>query len=200
MTPADARFPSGIFAEALTPPPNDALALWLDPTEASPLDDETLSRLRSMGIDIEAITTPWCVSWTHVNFESSGNRYVPMATGEPALIFGVIDDGLIDLVAWHPMSGRIGTRLGIGACLGQGQIGRDGCGYTGRPLLVWRSPIEWLRHHRCGLVIADWAAAAHLLAGVILLPEDGGFGIEIVRRLRLPSPVIVKQRREPLVA
>src|SRR5689334_20846344 len=106
----------------------DVLALLEDPDEAASLDGGTLANLLAEGIDIMAITSPWCVSRAHVTFQPRADRYVPIVTGEPALIFGILDDGLIDLAAWWPTGGKIGTRLGVGACLGQGQIGRGGIG------------------------------------------------------------------------
>jgi hypothetical protein len=174
----------------------DVLALLEDdPAEAGPLDHVTLASLFAQGIDAPAIATPWCVSRAHVCFLPWANRYVPMCTGEPALIFGILDDGLIDLAAWWPAGGKIGTRLGIGACLGQGQIGRDGLGMADRPIPVFRNPLTWLRQNRRGLVVADWDAAAHLLSDVALRPEDERHGIELSRRLRVRPPIIVSRVR-----
>ena len=47
----------------------DVLALLEDPDEAASLDGGTLANLLAEGIDIMAITSPWCVSRAHVTFQ-----------------------------------------------------------------------------------------------------------------------------------
>jgi hypothetical protein len=174
----------------------DLLALIEDnPDEAVNLDQATLTNLLAQGIAASAIASPWGVARARVCFRHWADRYFPMCTGEPALIFGILDDGLIDLVAWWPAGGKIGTRLGIGGCLGQGQIGRDGLRMADRPIPVFRNPVTWLRQNRRGLVVADWDAAAHLLSDVALRPEDERHGIELSRRLRVRPPIIINPMR-----
>jgi hypothetical protein len=175
-------------------PQDDVLATWLDPVEVGPLDDGTQRRLLEMGIDLADIACPWPLGRMRVAYGCEGG-YTPCPVGEPALIIGVLDEGLIDLAAWHPGSCRIASRLGIGACLGQGQAGREGYGSAERPLQVWRDPVKWLRARRCGIVVVDWARAAHLLAGAVLQPEDQAHAIELTRRLRVLLPVIVAPRQ-----
>ena len=84
-------------------------------------------------------------------------------TGERAFLFLVTDGGgdPADIVAWQPTSNRIGTWLGLAWALGQEVI------YAPRlseqnGLSVWRSPLDWLRAGRRGIVLikprlaADW--------------------------------------------
>jgi hypothetical protein len=174
-------------------PHDDVLALWLDPAEVGPLDGVTLRHLLDAGIDPADIYSPWSISRARVIFDSNG-RYLPNPVGEPALIIGVLDDGLVDIAAWHPSTGRIATRLGVGACLGLSAV-EDGYGSASRPLPVWRDPMGWLLAHRCGIVIVDWERAAHLLAGAVLQPEDEAHSTELTRRLRMLPPVIVAPRQ-----
>jgi hypothetical protein len=173
-------------------PHDDVLARWLDPAEVGQLDGETLRQLLGMGIDPADIASPWPIGRARVIYD--GKRYLPNLVGEPTLIIGVLDDGLVDIAAWHPSTGRIGTRLGVGACLGPDSVD-DGYGSASRPLPVWRTPIEWLRHHRHGIVVVDWERAAHLLAGAVLQPEDEAHSAELARRLRVLPPVIVAPRQ-----
>jgi hypothetical protein len=179
---------------------SDLLDLLVNPEEASALDHLTLTSLLALGIDMMAIASPWCLSRAHVAFLPRADRYMPLCTGEPALIFGILDPGPIDLAAWWPTGDRIGTRLGVGASLGQGQIGRDGLGIADRPIPVFRNPLTWLRRHREGLVVADWKAASHLLSDLALRPENEGHGAELTRRLRLPPPIIVSRRKAKIAA
>src|SRR4051812_46010663 len=87
--------------------PDEAVLSVLDedPDEAADLDGESLANLLAQGIDIKAIALPWCVTRAYVMFQPWADRYVPMVTGEPALIFGILDHGLIDLAAWWPTGG-----------------------------------------------------------------------------------------------
>jgi hypothetical protein len=179
-------------------PHDDVLARWLDPAEVGPLDGGTLRHLLDAGIDPADIASPWSICRAHVIFDGNG-RYGPDRSGQPALIIGVLDNGLVDIAAWHPSTGRIATRLGVGACLGLHTVD-DGYGSANRPLPVWRTPIEWLRHGRHGIVVVNWARAAHLLAGAVLQPEDEAHGIDLTRRLRLLPPVIVAPRQTGAVA
>jgi len=76
----------------------DVLALLNEnPGEATDLDAATIANLLAQGIDARAIGggSPWCVRQALVSFE----RYRPLCTGEPALIFGILHNGLIDLAA-----------------------------------------------------------------------------------------------------
>jgi hypothetical protein len=149
--------------------------------------------LLDAGIDPADIASPWLICRARVIFGGNG-RYRPDRIGEPALIIGVLDNGLVDIAAWHPSTGRIATRLGVGAVLGLSAVD-DGCGSASRPLPVWRDPVGWLLAHRCGIVIVDWGRTAHLLAGAVLQPEDKAHGAELTRRLRVLPPVIVAPRQ-----
>ena len=174
-------------------PHDDVLARWLDPAEVGPLDGGTLRHLLAAGIDPADIVHPWSICRARVIFDGNG-RYRPDRVGQPALIIGVLDNGLVDIAAWHPSTGRIATRLGVGAVLGLSAVD-DGCGSASRPLPVWRDPVGWLLAHRCGIVIVDWERAAHLLAGAVLQPEDEAHSAELTRRLRVLPPVIVAPRQ-----
>jgi hypothetical protein len=174
-------------------PHDDVLARWLDPAEVGRLDGETLRQLLGMGIDPADIASPLSICRARVIFDGNG-RYRPDGVGEPALIIGVLDNGLVDIAAWHPSTGRIGTRLGAGAVLGLSAVD-DECGSARRPLPVWRHPGGWLLAHRRGIVIVDWDRAAHLLAGAVLQPEDEAHSAELTRRLRVLPPVIVAPRQ-----
>jgi hypothetical protein len=179
----------------LTVPVSDALAIFLDLDECSPLDQAGIDWLTQRGVSILDIASPWAIHATRVVFQPDG-RYVPNALGGFAYVFGVVGDrGLIDAATWSPSSGQIGTRLGVGAALGEGQLGFDDIGTTGRPLPVWRDPVDWLRAGRHGVVIADPAVASHVFAGAILVAEDRIHAAEVSAALRLPSPKVIYQTR-----
>jgi hypothetical protein len=179
----------------LTEPVSDALAIFLDADEYSPLDQAAIDWLMRRGVSVSNIASPWAVRAARVLFQPAG-RYVPNALGTFVYVFGIIGDrGLIDAAAWSPASGQIGTRLGVGAALGEGQLGFDDIGATGRPLPVWRDPVDWLRAGRHGVVIADPAVAAHVFAGAILVAEDRMHADEVSAALHLPPPKVIFQTR-----
>ena len=172
---------------------SDALALFLDPDETATPDQTALDWLRDRGVAIDAITSPWGVRVARVVFD--GARYAPAPrVGSFAFIFAIIDGDIIDAAAWEPKTGKIASRFGIGALLGEGQIGRDQLGTMGRALPVWRSPLEWLRDGRKGVVIVDAQRAAHVLAGATIKPEDDFHRRELKRLLRVPPPTFATSK------
>ncbi|MBB3931208.1 hypothetical protein GGR25_002258 [Kaistia hirudinis] len=176
--------------------------LFEDPAEGTAPTMRQLSFLLDAGVPLDAIVAPWCLRVARVAFPERW-RYAPSPMGDPSFVFAVIaSDGIIDLAAWHPRTGRIGTRLGIGGLLGEGQIGRDGLGTTGLPLPVLRTPADWLMAHRKGLVVVDPQAAAYRLAGMTLHAVDVGHGRDLRDMLSLPRPFIVvpAQTRERIAA
>jgi hypothetical protein len=169
---------------------------FTDTGEGGALDQRAIDWLLGNGVTIDAIAMPWAVRSARVTFEPTG-RYRPCSgLGQFAYIFAIIDDRILDLVAWSPENDRLATRLGRGGALGQGQLGIDGVGTTDRPLPVWRRPLDWLRASRRGVVIADSLVAAYLLAGAILQVENKAHAAEISDALRLPPPKLIFQARK----
>lgn len=169
----------------------------LDPAEGSPLDGPSLRWLMEQGIPPMAIATPWAVTACGVYLNANGT-YQPASTaglGEFALVFGVIDQGLIDLVAWQPKTGRLASRLGVAWAVGQGQVERCSLGSTGPAVPIFRSPIGWLRAGRRGAVIVNWRAAASVLAGLTIQPEDADHARELGVRLQLRRPRFLQTQR-----
>jgi len=146
--------------------------------------------LLSQGITNEAIREPWPIRSTRVVFDDRGG-YMPIpGVGDFAFVIAIYDGELpIDSAAWQPKTGKIATRLGAGALLGEEQVGLDGTGTTGRALLVWRDPISWLKAERRGVVIADPILAAHRLSGIIIKGEDDRHDREL-GNLQVPKPII----------
>ena len=181
-----------------------ATSLLDDPAECRCLDNPQIQSLLHKGISPMALGGPWAVLSGKVIFDQDPPRYRPLATGEGALIFGVLDQPYtgsedlcpFDLIAWSPRSGLIGTRLGAAFALGEEQIGNSGLGTTGLPVPVHRVPLGWLEANRRGIVIADWEKAAYALRGLLLAAEDESHRRELLQRLRLAAPVItINQRR-----
>jgi hypothetical protein len=177
---------------------SNRLTSLLDPDECALLPAAAIRWLLARGVSIEALAIPWAVRAARVIFEPNG-RYALSMVGNFAYVFGIFGKcGLMDAAAWAPASGQIATRLGISAVLGEGQIGRDEIGLTGARLSVHRTPLEWLQADRCGIVIADYQLAPHLLAGVNLVAADAAHATDLRRILRVPTPnIVVREPRNP---
>jgi len=168
-----------------------------DPDAPTSLDQRALDWLLAQGIGIDVVGSfgklemvPLAVQCARVILDGYGG-YIASGIGDFAYILPVIRDSIIDLVAWVPRTGEIATRDGIGAMLGEGHVGCDGWGTTGRAIPVFRSPLNWLRADRQGLVIVNPDLAARRLAGAILDAEDVAHRQELTDLLRLPPPAIL---------
>lgn len=169
----------------------------LDRAEGRPLDGAALRWFLGQGIDPVSIASPWAVTACSVYFNANG-IYEPAPAsglGDFAFVIGINDEGLVDLAAWCPKSRRIASRLGIGWAIGQGQVERCSLGSTGPALPIFRSPVGWLRADRRGLVVVDWRAAAAVLAGLTIEPEDADHARELGARLQLPRPRFLQTQR-----
>jgi hypothetical protein len=168
----------------------DAITAYCDADEAGTPDNATIRWLLDQGVTIEAMTAPLSILAGHVIYQPAG-VYLPNAFGEFACILPAFDgEGLVDLVAWSPRSGRIASRLGIVGLLGEGQAERAAANLAGAPLPVWRTPLDWLRAGRRGVVIVDRARAAHLLGGLPVYTDDGALARDL-RGLRVPAPRVI---------
>jgi hypothetical protein len=177
----------------------DAEEIFADPAETQTPNNKILHWLIAQGATPLALASPFPIAMTRAVFDGSG-RYSPNALGATAIVLPVIDSELIDAAAWSPVSGEIGTRLGIGACLGASQIGVDGLGTTGPALPIWRSPLGWLRAGRRGVVVVDAELAGPRLAGLTIEAEDSEHAHDLRKMLRVPPPTIIVAAAERQVA
>ena len=99
------------------------------------------------------------------------------------------DDCPIDIVAWQPLTGRLGTWLGSAWALGQGSVFKP---RLSEALPVYRSPLNWLRSRGKGIVILNYRMALlHLDAAGPLLAEDEQHRAELEAALTPPTPRIL---------
>jgi hypothetical protein len=177
----------------------DAKLIFADLAETQTPTDKILHWLHARGATPLALASPFPIAMTRAVFDGQG-RYTPNALGATVIVLPVIDTELIDAVAWSPVSGEIGTRFGVGACLGASQIGAEGLGTTGLALPVWRSPLSWLCAGRRGVVIVDTDLAGLRLAGLIIEAEDSDHARDLRKMLRVPPPTITVAAAERQVA
>ncbi|MFD1280265.1 hypothetical protein [Methylobacterium goesingense] len=97
----------------------------------------------------------------------------------------------LDVVAWHPRTGRVATWLGRTGLLGL----EYPCPGTGKdPLVVYRNPAAWLADERRGVVVVDEQLARMdlLEAGSILAADiPHGTALQVMlSKVRLPSILV----------
>ena len=150
------------------------------------LAQKELDRFKSLGIDGLCLGTPWPVLADRVVFSNNSfefTRHVDDESSSSAYIIGVLGfGGLIDLAAWEPASFHIASWLGRAFAISEQQIEAPHL----EPLPVWRSPLEWLRAGRRGIVILRPEIAWLRLADVPILAENVEHGLEPRRLLTSP--------------
>jgi hypothetical protein len=94
-----------------------------------------------------------------------------------------------DLFAYAPSTGQFGAWLGRIGLLGE-QFALEP--RTGEPLTVFRSPLEWLRAGRRGVVVLNADRARSLLwAAQPLAVDNRQFGLKLRAALIAPAPQIL---------
>lgn len=163
----------------------------------------TRDELVHAGISPDALVTPSPVLMAHVVFCGAHSfefeqHHAASETSTAVLLVLVHDPSgtALDIVAFDPCTGRLATWLGRAWALGQGQIYAPRLSEHGA-LAVWRSPLEWLRQSRRGVVlIRPEGAAYHLDDAGPLMAEDVEHGLELRRVLTRPSPRILVRRSD----
>ena len=152
--------------------------------------------LRGAGVALVALCRPYMVLAGMVVVDGpAGFSFAAKATlmRQRAFLIAVKDeDGrFLDIAAWQPAKSWVGLWLGRAWALGQARVHAPRLGEEGA-LPVWRSPLNWLRAGREGIVLIRPGAAAYFLddAGP-LLAEDMAHASELRRLLTRTGPRIL---------
>lgn len=133
-----------------------------------------------------------------------GRFFIPDLDGEKALIFRATDrDEVIDLVAWAPTSGNVGSFLGLAFCLGElEQTFCPSTWFASGGLDIHRSPLDWLRMGKRGIVILKPELTyAFLRRCSRLICTDRELAAEVSKRLAPPrqtAKIYVRKGQEQL--
>lgn len=108
---------------------------------------------------------------------------------------GAPGGALVDLIAWNPRDGKIASRTGSTAVLGEAAVAEalaiEANGLP-HPLAICADIPAWLRRRAGGdpaVMIFDWARAWDVLGGLRqLVAEHEAFAEELYRRLKPPRP------------
>jgi hypothetical protein len=166
---------------------NPALDLLLDPAEVATPSMAAIAWLLANGVPIEAVTRFWAIGAARV-IAIDSVIYMPCPIGDFAYVFACQTvDGVSDLAAWQPSSGRLMLRRGLVGLLGQRQAEEAHDDIAARPVRVWRTPLAWLRAGRSGCVVINPEIAAHILGGLPVGAEDESHA-HALSALRVPAP------------
>jgi hypothetical protein len=183
---------------------NTTITGFVDPSQVgvfynnlSLLIRDEIDHLVQQGVPTSALSHPMPLRAADIVWVAEGRfefpNYLPCdALRECALLFLVEDSGgaPLDIVAWAPSTDRIGSWLGYAWGLGEETIYAPRLECVALP--VWRSPLDWLRANRRGVVLLKPQLAAQFLRDVgPLMAEDVEHGLELERQLTIAAPRIV---------
>jgi hypothetical protein len=137
----------------------------------------------------DALIRPWPIGATTVRFD--GPTFEPDPNGVRALTFTVIDRRrVIDIAAWQPRSGMLASWRGQAFCLGDlDDIFNPATYFAGGALRIHRTPLEWLKAGREGVVILrPELCNAYLAYRQRLLVPDEQFANKVWRWLQPLKP------------
>ncbi len=166
----------------------------------APLRQQQLDWFKRQGVPLLALADPLALRVAEVVF-TAGNRFefTSYRPADDAVLAAIIpafdaDGDLVDLVAWRPQSGAVGTWLGRASLLGEDHLDAP---RLGEPLVVHDGVLDWMRAGREGVVVVDSRRAAPLLrdAGV-LATASVEHGTRLRKMLAVRPPKVLVAVRE----
>ena len=153
--------------------------------------DAELRWLLAEDIAGDAMASPWPIRGANAKFED--RVFAFDETGERGIIFRAEDRGeTIDLVAWQPHSGKLAAWQSRAFCLGDlEQVLSPATYFAGGALRVHRTPLEWLRAYRDGIVIVQpHLTYAYLRNARRLSFADAAHARQVEEWLKTPKPSV----------
>lgn len=149
------------------------------------------------GVKASTLCTPWPIVADEVVFIGDGLFDFPRychgleALKVNAFILRVYDGlGLIDLVAWSPVSNRIATWLGHGFCIDEWRV-------TESVVRIFPDVLSWLRGARGGIVVVKPEEVRHRLFNRDVVVEDDNLVATLEDWLRIGWPRITVAQPAP---
>ncbi len=163
------------------------------------LNQQEIDTLRGAGVPLSTLCRP-CIAGAgqvisdgDATFTFEGHCKVDEPSVRAILFPGFDEAGtLIDIVAWAYVTGWIGSWLGRAWGLGAEQVFQPRLDEHGA-LIIWRSPLNWLRSNWSGLVLIRLDAAIyHLEDAGPVVAEDLEHGSALRQLLmRPPNSILV---------
>jgi hypothetical protein len=154
-------------------------------------DDAAVRWLLHHGIAAAALTESWPIGAATVCFHDGGGTFDIDAAGGRALTFRATDrDDVIDLIAWQPRTDQLASWRGAAFCLGDlDDIWNPATWFDGDGLHIHRSPLDWLKADRNGIVILQpklcWAYLRNVQS---VICSDIEHGDAVKRWIKPPRP------------
>jgi len=169
-----------------------------DFSRLKPLRLSEMKRFQDLGVSLGALLSPEPIAEARVAFHPKRPLFDFADDGvSNALVFLARSelDEPCDLVAWSPSTGRLATRYGRVALLGCEQLWAARIDHDGA-LVVFDSPLEWLRGEGLGVVIIDpQRAAPQLRFAGKLYAESVAAAARLDGILKSDQPKIVLPKR-----
>jgi hypothetical protein len=158
-------------------------------------------QLREAGVPLDALCRPIMILAGSVVLDRpAGFSFAEPGDADAERVFLIAvhdeDGGFLDIAAWQPARSWVGLWLGRAWALGQERV-LDPRAADHAALPVWRSPLNWLRAGRQGIVLVRPRVGAYVLddAGP-LLAEDVAHAVELRRLLTRSGPRILVRAPE----
>jgi hypothetical protein len=153
-----------------------------------PTDPETLWLL-NQGIDVDALCFSWPIRGASVRWSDS-TSFDFDTEGDRAVIFRAEDRGeVVDLIAWSPRTGNIGSWHGAAVCLGDfDQIDNPAIYAFGDGIEVHPDPLAWLRNNRSGIVVIKPGLYQALAHRPRLVVDNPRWGRKVKQSIQPPKP------------
>lgn len=148
--------------------------------------------LTLQGVPAEALMMPTPVGAAQVCFDDDGT-FASSASGIGALTFRIqnVEGEDIDLAAWSPQTGELGSWYGRAFALGEDQIDNPASYFDGDALRIHADPWAWLRSGRDGICIIKPELIYAMLRNVPRVSfADFEFAQEFERWLKPPAPLV----------
>ena len=115
-----------------------------------------IERFAAKGVEQAALRYPQPLRANGIVYRSDGSFEFAIDTGHRRItqaftILATTTFGAVDIVAWQPETNQIASWLNRAFALGEEQIWAPRLG--DEPLPIWRTPLNWLRAGRKGIVI-----------------------------------------------
>ena len=151
--------------------------------------EDKLCWLLNQGVDADAMALPWPIRSALVHWLPCHTFYFTKG-GDPAVIFRAEDRGeAIDLCAWSPRTNKLASWSGAAFCIGDAdQIYNPATWFANGGLKIHKTPLEWLRAGRQGIVIVrSRPTYAHLRHVPRLIFDDVEHAEQVQRWCKPPK-------------
>ncbi len=155
------------------------------------LSPTQLDWLRGQGVSPSAIIEWPIVNSARVLFNDNRFDFATHGDDGQNVLTLLIEDMYrpIDIAAWAPKTGNMGTWLGLGFAVSQSDIFNPGKYAFNGCLRIHKTPLDWLISNRDGIAIIDSAKTYSFLRSASRLSfADVAYGMKVRSWMKPPAP------------